>query len=250
MSVAISSNGITQKTARARRQSRMKRKTMDPMNISELVTSEVTPSVTSWSSASMSLVRRLDDPAGLLAAEEVEAELLQMGEELAPQVVDDVRPHPAREVRLQVAGAKVDEADGDEGDDDPGEDVEVLGDDAAVDRDLEQVRHGEAGERDRDHGDDAERGASPVRVGEASEARELELARQVQEGAPALQFLKAGAGAVRAAVTGRGRHQAALPEPAGPAAPPAARPPPAVASATATSSSSQPSRSASPNRCA
>ena len=59
MSVAISSNGITQKMARARRQSRMKRKTMDPTNISELVTSEVTPSVTSWSSASMSLVRRL-----------------------------------------------------------------------------------------------------------------------------------------------------------------------------------------------
>ena len=41
-------------------------------------------------------------------------------------------------------------------------------------------------ERDHDHGDDAERGAPAVRVGEAREPGELELARQVHEGAPAL----------------------------------------------------------------
>ena len=45
--------------ASARRQSRMMRKTMAPMNVSELVTRVVTPSVTSWSSASMSFVSRL-----------------------------------------------------------------------------------------------------------------------------------------------------------------------------------------------
>ena len=53
------SNGMMVSVARARRQSRMKRKTMAPMKVRELVTSEVTPSVTSWSRASMSLVRRL-----------------------------------------------------------------------------------------------------------------------------------------------------------------------------------------------
>ena len=37
----------------------MKRKTIAPTKVSELVTSVVTPSVTSWSSASMSLVSRL-----------------------------------------------------------------------------------------------------------------------------------------------------------------------------------------------
>ena len=50
---------MTLRVASARRQSRMKRKTMAPMKVSELVTRDVTPSVTSWSSASMSLVRRL-----------------------------------------------------------------------------------------------------------------------------------------------------------------------------------------------
>ena len=140
-----------------------------------------------------------DDPARLLPAEEVEAQLLQVREQLAAQVVDDVLADPAGEVGLQVACAQVDERDGDEGDDDPGEDGHVLGADAAVDGDLEQVRHREARERDDDHGDDAEGGAPPVGIGEASEPGELELARKVQERAPALHLLEAGAAAVRAA---------------------------------------------------
>ena len=45
-----------------------------------------------------------DDPARLLAAEEVEAELLEVGEQLASEVVNDVLADPAREVRLHVAG--------------------------------------------------------------------------------------------------------------------------------------------------
>ena len=58
-------------------------------------------------------------------------------------------------------------------------------------------------------------GAAPVRVGEAREPRELELARQVHEGAPAAELLearrrcRAGRG-----VTGGGGHQARLPGPA------------------------------------
>src|SRR5665647_2202791 len=104
-----------------------------------------------------------------------------MGEHVAPQVVDDVLPDPAREVGLQVAGAEVDEADPDEGDYDPGEHGEVLGADAPVDGHLEQIGHGEAAQRDGDHGDDAEDGAPPVRVGEPREPGELELVRQVHE---------------------------------------------------------------------
>ena len=100
--------------------------------------------------------------------------------------------------------------------------VMSLARDAAVDRDLEEVRNGEARDRDHDHGDDAEDGAPPVGIGEASEAGELELAREVQERAPALQLLETGAAAVRpAAVTGGGRHQAAPSEVAGVASPPA-----------------------------
>ena len=191
-----------------------------------------------------------DDPAGLLAAEEVEAQFLQVGEELAPQVVDHVFADPAREVRLQVAGAEVDERDADEGDDDPGEDGHVLGADAAVDRDFEQIRDGEARERDHDHGDDAEGGAPSIRIGEASEPGELELARQMQERAPALDLLEAGAAAVRAAaVTGGGGHQAAPPRPPG-RRPPAARAPLPPASSSPAASRQQPSRSASPNMCA
>ena len=98
---------------------------MAPTKVSELVTSEVTPSVTSWSRASMSLVRRLTIQPVFWRLKKSSDELLQVGEELAPQVVDDVLADPARQVGLQVAGAEVDEADGDEGDDDPGEDGQV-----------------------------------------------------------------------------------------------------------------------------
>ena len=50
---------MTLSVASARRQSRMKRNTTAPTKVSELVTRVVTPSVTSWSRASMSLVSRL-----------------------------------------------------------------------------------------------------------------------------------------------------------------------------------------------
>ena len=120
------------------------------------------------------------------------------------------------------------QAHADEGDDDPGEHRRVLLADAAVDGDLDEVGHREGAQRDDDHGHQAEDGAAPVRVGEAREPGELELAREVHEGAPALEFLEAGAGAVRAGgVAGGGGHQAAPPgrRPAGAGRPPPARRP-------------------------
>ena len=58
MAVAIAISGITSRVASARRQSR-KRMIAVPMSVSVLWTSVVTPSVTSWSSASTSFVSRL-----------------------------------------------------------------------------------------------------------------------------------------------------------------------------------------------
>ena len=58
ISVAISRNGMMASVASARRQSSTKSRTAAPTMVRPFVTSEVTPSVTSWSRASMSLVMR------------------------------------------------------------------------------------------------------------------------------------------------------------------------------------------------
>ena len=58
LSVPTSRIGMIHRVARARRQSSTKSSTAAPMIVRPLVTSEVTPSVTSWSRASMSLVMR------------------------------------------------------------------------------------------------------------------------------------------------------------------------------------------------
>ncbi len=57
--VASAITGMTISAASASRQSRKNRTTAVPTSISVFWTSEVTPSVTSWSSASTSFVRRL-----------------------------------------------------------------------------------------------------------------------------------------------------------------------------------------------
>ena len=58
MSVPSSTTGMIDSVASARRQSSTKSSTAAPRIVRPFVTSEVTPSVTSWSRASMSLVRR------------------------------------------------------------------------------------------------------------------------------------------------------------------------------------------------
>ena len=166
-----------------------------------------------------------DDPARLLSAEEVQRQLLQVREQLASQVVDDVFAHPARQVGLQVARAEVERAHGDERDNDPVQNRQVLVDDAVVDGLPDEVRDGKAAQRHDDHRHQAEDGAAPVGVGEAREPGELELARQVHERLPPLQLLQRGAAAVRAGgVTGGHGHQA--PPSVAPARRPAARPSP------------------------
>ena len=57
--VASAIGGITVSVASASRQSRKKRMTAVPTSVSVFWTSDVTPSVTSWSSASTSFVSRL-----------------------------------------------------------------------------------------------------------------------------------------------------------------------------------------------
>jgi hypothetical protein len=59
IAVATVSAGMIVSTASASRQSRKKRITADPTSVSVFWTRLVTPSVTSWSSASTSFVRRL-----------------------------------------------------------------------------------------------------------------------------------------------------------------------------------------------
>ncbi len=154
-------------------------------------------------------------------------------------------PTQLDEVGLQVAGAEVDEADGDEGDDDPREHVQAaLAPMPASMATLSEVGDGEAAQRDDDHGDDAQDGAAPVRVGEAREARELELARQVHEGAPAAQLLEVGAAAVRAVRRDGRRWPSGAASPRGRAGCAAGR---RRARPTSTASRSQCLASASPN---
>ena len=59
IAVATMSAGITISVASASRQSRKKRMMTEPSSSSVFLSSDVTPSVTSWSSASMSFVSRL-----------------------------------------------------------------------------------------------------------------------------------------------------------------------------------------------
>jgi len=59
MIVAMLMKGITSSVASARRQSRMKSRIAVPTSVSVFWTRLVTPSVTSWSIASTSLVNRL-----------------------------------------------------------------------------------------------------------------------------------------------------------------------------------------------
>jgi hypothetical protein len=110
-----------------------------------------------------------DDPAGLLPAEEVERQLLDVREQRAPQVEHDALSHPAHQIGLQVAGDEVDHADRDEEHDDHVDDVHIAFGDAGVDGDLDEVRHGQSAEGDGDHRDDAQGGAQAIGVGEARE---------------------------------------------------------------------------------
>ncbi len=72
---------------------------MAPMRVSELVTSDGDAVGDELVEGVDVVGEAADDPAGLLAAEEVERELLEVGEELAAQVEDDVRADPARRGR-------------------------------------------------------------------------------------------------------------------------------------------------------
>ena len=78
-----------------------------PMSVSVLWTSVVTPSVTSWSSASTSFVEPADDHARAVALVVPEREPLQVAEELVPQVGEDALAGPAGEVGLGCRGEQV-----------------------------------------------------------------------------------------------------------------------------------------------
>ena len=88
--------------------------TADADEVSVFWTSEVTPSVTSWSSASTSFVSRLMMHAGAVALVEAERQALEVPEELVAQVGEHALARPAGEVRLRRACDEADEAGGDE----------------------------------------------------------------------------------------------------------------------------------------
>ena len=98
----------------------------EPTSMSEFWTRLVTPSVTSWSSASTSFVSREMIAPGAVALEVAEREPLQVAEELLAQVGEDPLADPAREVRLRHARAPVEDADDEERDHDPGERGQVV----------------------------------------------------------------------------------------------------------------------------
>ncbi len=68
-----------------------------PKNISAFIVIEVSPACTSSCSASMSDVMRDDEPAGLLALEEVEAEVEQVAEHARAEIAQERLADPRHE---------------------------------------------------------------------------------------------------------------------------------------------------------
>ena len=118
-----------------------------PISISVFWTRHVTPSVTSWSSASTSFVSREMMRAGAVALEVAEREPLQVAEELLAQVGEDPLADPAREVRLRRARRPGREPAARNATTIQVSAVDVAGHDALVDRELREVRRSERGDR-------------------------------------------------------------------------------------------------------
>ena len=146
-----------------------------PTSVSVFWTSDVTPSVTSWSSASTSFVSRLMIDAGAVALVEAERQPLQVAEEVVAQVGEHPLAGPAGEVRLRVrehdrrarrrrrTRRRASRAS---------RRVAVLD---LVDRAADEVRRRERDRRRAEQREDRERRARLVRAGEAVERREAPL---------------------------------------------------------------------------
>src|SRR3954468_19011105 len=131
-----------------------------PISVSEFWTRLVTPSVTSWSSASTSFVRWLMiTPARFRSKKRTErrcgwqnscvrckarGEALQVPEGLHAEIAQHPSAAPAGVVRLRRAGEPVQDPGADEGGDDPPERLEVVLADPVVNRVL-----GERGREER-----------------------------------------------------------------------------------------------------
>ena len=113
--------------ARASCQERRNSSTAAPASVSVFWSSEMTPSVTSWSSASTSFVSRLIEDAGPVSLVEAEREPLQVAEEVVAQVGEHPLARPAGEVGLPVGADDPEHADADERGDDRGPRFAVLG---------------------------------------------------------------------------------------------------------------------------
>ena len=111
-----------------------------PSKVSELWKRIVTPSVTSWSSASTSFVSRLIYDARAVPFVEPERKPLQVSEEVVPEVGEDPLVGPAGEVRLRRAREQAGQACRDHQRDEHREQRDITAANAVVDRELGEVR--------------------------------------------------------------------------------------------------------------
>ena len=138
--------------------SRKSRITTTPTSVSALENRVTMPSVTSWLSASTSLVIREISTPGRSPREEADRHRLQVGEDPLAQVLQRPLADPADEVGLRVGRGPVDQRRGDERRDDPVERRRGCSPDAVVDRQAGEVRgsqprggRGHEGHQHQDH---------------------------------------------------------------------------------------------------
>ena len=137
-------SGRTRRVASASRQSRMKSTIAVPRRTSAVL-DEARDAVRQELVERLDVVRDpADDRAGPVPLEEAERQALEVAEEPDAQIRERALADPAREVRLERRERERGEAGGHERDDDDGERLEILCEDAVVDRDLRQVRRQQA----------------------------------------------------------------------------------------------------------
>ena len=166
--VARMSSGITVKIPSASCHERTNRITAVPTSVSVFCTSEETPSVTSWSSASTSFVILLIRTPARLRSKNPSDRRCRCRKRWLRRSASIRSPVQPGEVRLGPRGADPDQAGPEEGGDDPGQRAGVAGT-HVVDCDADEDRRRERRRGRREEREDRQRGPEAIRAGETVE---------------------------------------------------------------------------------
>ena len=172
IAVATAMIGITESVARASRQSSQKRTTAVADKEQVFWTRVVTPSVTSWSRASTSFVRRLMITPARFRSKKPSDSFCRCRKSLLRRSARMRSPVQPGEVGLGRRGDEIRDPRDHEEHDDHRESVEVLGPDPVVKRELGEVGRSERRERRREQRGDRQRRPKLVGRGQAGERRD------------------------------------------------------------------------------